>query len=509
MNTYIRDQVLHKQRMFDDITSIYRRLALYMYQGFVPNAIMHSDLTPELKAIDTYHEQEVYDHKGNAVGKRKVDTLGIPKLATSLFRNLILGEGDDFSIDNDESGEKFEFFNDILKKNHFYQNEADSIEIFLNAGDMLNTFAMRNGEIKISYLNGFRFEIVEWEQGQPKSVVLYTERKQFDKKNNPVYYTLLELHRLNDKDPDRKFYEIRREIYEGRERYELERGVNYKEHIGLFGNLKEYEEFDGIEDPMFVFTRLPIKNNKQIDTIRGIGVMINSIDTLRNLDLSYDANNREIELTKTQIIVPDEMLEHGYDKEGNMINHYNKSTMWYSGLNAEDGFQFNPIVVNPTIRQEQYHQKIKQDLDLLCNQIGLSPGTFSFESGMGRMTATQVMVQADRTHRTRKEFGKTIVDGWKRMIWRIYKYAKFWNLINWEMEYEDINWELNDSVIIDDEALFQRDLQAVMNDIMPKKKFLIKHYKLSDEEADEWLDELDVPAFGDLLAPEDEELIET
>jgi len=509
MNSYIRDKVLHKQRMFDDITSVYRRLSLYMYQGFVPNAVLHNDLTPELKAMDTYHEKEVYDHKGNVVGKGKIDTLNIPRLSTSLLRNLILGEGDDFYINNDtDNADKLKFFKDILKHNHFYQNMADNIEIFLNTGDMLNTFALRNGEIKISYLNGFRFEIVEWEQGRPKSVVLYTDRKQFDKKNNPVYYTLLELHRLNDDDPDGKFYEIRREVYEGRERYELERGVNYKEHIGLFGNLKEYEEFVGTDDPMFVYTRLPIKNNKQIDTIRGVGIMINSIDTLRNLDLTYDANNREIEMTKTQVIVPDEMLEHGYDKDGNMINHYNTATKWYSGLNATDGFEFNPIVFNPQIRQEQYHQKIKQDLDLVCNQIGLSPGTFSFEAGVGRMTATQVVVQNDRSHRTRTEIGKSITDGWRRLIWRIYEYAKFWNLINWDMEYEDIVWELNDAVIIDDEALFQRDLQAVQADVMPRKQFLIKHYKLSDEEADEWLADLDVAEFGAGLDV-DEDLLET
>lgn len=508
MDTFIRDKVLHKQRMFDDITSVYRRLALYMYQGFVPNAVLHNDLTPELKAMDSFHEKDIFDHKGNPIGVGKVDTLNMAHLSTSLLRNLILGEGDDFVINNDENGDKLKYFTDILKHNHFYQNMADNIEIFLNTGDMLNTFAMRNGQIKISYLNGFRFEIVEWEQGRPKSVVLYTDRKQFDKKNNPVYYTLLELHRLNDDDIDNKFYEIRREVYEGRERYELERGVNYKEHIGLFGNLKEHEEFTGTDDPMFVYTRLPIKNNKQIDTIRGIGLMINSIDTLRNLDLTYDANNREIELTRTQVIVPDEMLEHGYDKDGNQINHYNSSTKWYSGLNATDGFEFNPIVFNPIIRQEQYHAKIKQDLDLICNQIGLSPGTFSFESGMGKMTATQVLVQADRTHRTRTEIGNVITDGWKRLIWRIYEYSKFWGIINWDMEYEDITWELNDAVIVDDEALFQRDLMAVQADVMPRKQFLIKHYKLSEEEAEEWLDELDTSVFGEGLDL-DEDLLET
>lgn len=508
MDTYIRDQVLHKQRMFDDITSIYRRLALYMYQGFVPNAIMHNDLTPELKAIDTYHEQEIYDHKGNVVGKSKVDTLNVPRLATSLLRNLILGEGDELMIDNDPTGEKLEWITEVLRDNHFYQNEADLVEIFLNAGDMLNTFAMRNGKIKISYLNGFRYEVVEWEQGNPKSVVLYTERKSLDDNNNPIYYTLLELHKLNDADPENTRYEIRREVYEGHQRYELERGVNYKEHIGLFGNLKSYEVFDGLEYPMFVYTRLPIKNNKQIDTIRGVGMMINSIDTLRNLDLTYDANNREIEMTKTQVIVPDEMLEHGYDKDGNVINHYNKSTKWYSGLNAEDGFQFQPVIFNPTIRQEQFHQKIKQDLDLICAQIGLTAGTFSFESGLGRMTATQVVVQNDRTHRTRKEIGKAIVDGWKRLVYRIHYYAKSWGLIDWELEYDEIHWKLNDAVIVDDEAVFARDLQAVQTEIMPKKQFLIKHYNLSAEEAEEWLGDIDSMTFGQAMTTE-EDLLET
>ena len=507
MSTYIRDQVLHRQRMFDDITSVYRRLGLFMYQGYVPNVVLDNDLTPELKAINSYHDEVVYDHKGNVTGTRKVDTLNLPKQITSMLRNLILGEGDEFNIDNDESGEKYDFFQSILQENNFYVNAADAIEVLLNTGDMLHTFALRRGKIKLSYLNGFRFEIVEYEQGRPKSVVLYSDRKLFDKKNQPVYYTLLELHKLN-MDGDEDFYEIHREVYEGRQRYELERGVNYKEHIGLFGNLLENERFDGLEVPMFCFTRLPYKNNKQLDTIRGLGLMVNSIDTMRNLDLTYDANNREIEMTRTQVIVPDEMLEHGYDKNGNMINRYNTATKWYSGLNAADGFQFNPIIFNPTIRQEQYHAKIVQDIDLICNQIGLSTGTFSFETGSTRLTATQVLLEQDRTHRTRTEIGNAITDGWRKLIWYIYRYSKMWGLISWDMEYEDIMWKLKDSIIVDDEAIFNQDLQAVQADIMPRKQFLMKHYNLSEEEAESWLDEIGVTDFAGALDI-DEDLLET
>lgn len=508
MGTYIRDKVLHRHRLFDDITSVYRRLGLFMYQGYVPNIVLDNDLTPELKSAGTFHDELVYDHKGNVTGKRKIDTLNLPKQITSMMRNLILGEGNEFNIDNDESEEKYNYFRNVLLDNHFDINVADQIEIFLNTGDMLNTFALRNGKVKISYLNGFRFEVVEYEQGRPKSVVLYSDRKVIDKKNNPVYYTLLELHKINNDDEDNPFYEIRREVYEGRQRYELERGVNYKEHIGLFGNLKESEEFQGLDVPMFCYTRLPYKNNKQIDTIRGLGLMINSFDTLRNIDKTYDANNREIELTRTQVIVPDEMLEHGYDKDGNMINHYNSETKWYSGLNASDGFQFNPIVFNPQIRQEQYHAKIVQDLDLLCNQVGLSTGTFSFETGSTRLTATQVLLEQDRTHRTRTEIGNAIVEGWKKLIWYIYRYSKMWGLISWDMDYEDIMWKLKDSIIVDDEAVFNQDLQAVQADIMPKKQFLMKHYNLSEEEAEEWLDDVTTGVFGGALDL-DEDLLET
>lgn len=486
MATKIRDEVLRKNRLFDDTTSIYRRVALYMYQGFVPNAALDTSEVPELKAIGTYHEEQLYDHKGNPVGKRKIDTLNVPKLVTSTMKNLVLGEGYEVSIDDDESGEKYKWFMNLLKDNHFDANESDLVEVMLNTGDKLNAFAFRNGKIKLSYLNGFRYEVVEWEQGIPKSVVFFTDKRMLDKQSAELkYYTLLELHTLDEEGT----YRIVREIYEGSDRYILEKGVEFNEYVAMFGNMVDYEEFVGVGAPMFSFTRLPTKNNKQLDSIRGLGLLVNSIDTVRNLDLTYDANNREIEMTQTKVIVPDEMLEHGFDKSGNQINHYNNQTRWYSGLNAQDGTTFSPQIFNPTIRQEQYHAKIQQDLDLISLQVGMDPGALSFQGQGGTLavTATQVMLQHDRTHRTRVEIGRAVAEGWKTLLVNVYQYARYYNLINWEMDPDELHIKLNDSIVIDQEALFQRDMTAVEKGLMPKKEFLMKHYNLGDEEADEWL----------------------
>ena len=510
MDTYIRDQVLRKNKLFDDPTSIFRRLGMFLYQGYVPTAFFNNANISEFHHVKDYHEQVVYDKNGKRVGTRKIDTLNMPKIVTSFLKRITMGEGYEFAIDNDEDGEKQKFFEDILSINNFDDAESDNLELMLNGGDKLLVIGYRRQSVRISYLNGFKFEVVEYEQGRAKSVVLYTDKVRQDEKNDKMYfYTLLEYHKLHDDDDEvEPYYEIRREIYQSQERYKLERGVRFNEHIGIFGNFEEHEQFDGVDVPMFVFTRSPYRNNKQLDTIRGLGLMINALDVNRSIDRTFDANNREIDKTKFQIIVPDEMLEHAYDKDGNTIDFYNTDTSWYSGLNAGDGFQFEPIIVSPPIRQEAYTAKLSQDLDIMCMQLGLSPGTLSFDKHLGRVTATQVVAEMDETHRTKVEIGNALTRGWREMIWSIYRYAKdVWKLIDWQMEKDDIKWELKDSVIIDDEAEFKKDMEAVREGLMPKREFLMKHYGLGDTEAEEWLSRIDsddFEAFEDLIDAEED-----
>ena len=512
MSTYIRDNVLRKHQLFDDPSSIFRRIGYYLYQGYLPSTVFENSGLAELEHKSDYSEEAVYDKNGKAIGKRRIDSLNVPKMVTNFLRRAIMGEGAMFSIDNDESGEKAEFFEEIIRKNNFYTAESDLIELMLNGGDMLHVIGYRRQQVKISFLNGFKFEIVEFEQGQAKSVVLFVEKVRFDKeKEKNMYYTMLELHRFKDDDDDvEPAYEIIREIYESGERYRLDRGVRFNEHVGMFGNFKDHELFPGVTEPMFSFTRLPYRNNKQLDTIRGLGLMINSMDVNRSIDIAYDANNQEIKNTKFKMLVPDEMLEHAYDKQGNMVSFYNSDKSAYVGLNAADGFQFNPIAVSPPIRQMEYTAKIKQDLDLLCMQLGLSPGTLSFDKHQGRVTATQVMSEMNETHRTRVEIADAITRSWRDLIWSIYNYSKeVWNLISWDMQYEDIRWELEDSVIIDDEAEFKKDLEAVRENLMPHREFLMKHYGLGDEEAEEWLSRVNQFDFSDIDLGEADEDIET
>lgn len=486
---FIRDEILKSKTIFSDITSIYRNVATSLYKGFLPDSVLNvEDEAPELYYMQGFHEYKTYPGNSQLGVETKRKSLQMPYTASNHLTKLILAEGYEFKIENDNDSKKLDFYKELLRYNNWEELEQDNVELMIGTGDKMNSFYRVGNKIMFNYVPSNRFEITDWTNSTTTATVIITEKK-VTEKGKATYYYMLEYHhnKVNIiQEVATTQYVIDREIYKGKERNNINEFCKWNKYARLFdAKLEEQETFDGLDVPMFVFTKTPIKNNKDFYSPRGISPTINALDVLYSLDSAYDANYTEIDFTRFQIAVPDEMLEEVMQEDGKTNKRYNTRKAMYTGLGQYGEYQFEPKIINPDIRQTAYTEKINMDLDLTATKYGVTPGSYRFD-GKSIMTATQVTSEKEASQRTRVDYGATIVKKWREFFYNISKYAKHWGMIDWELNLDDIVIKLEDSVIIDDQVRFDRTMKGVEIGLVPKEIARQTEFGADDTEAKEW-----------------------
>ena len=504
--------LLYDNMLYQDRTSMYRMWGLYLYQGFADGAFFNQKALPdELGHYNDFFTVKEYDHEGKELAQeRKKKTINMTYIVSTLIRTLVMNEGFQVTIDNDNNlgdddnpkYEKATFFDNVLKHNNFYSREGDLLEYTIAMGDNLKVIWFDPEEDdpekkpKISFVKGNKFEIVRHHNGQPKSVLVTTVKEVMEKtklgRKQKVYYHLLELHEIKKEN-----YQIKREIYKGESRYQLKHQLSFANTAHEFG-LREGKETELFEDttPLFVYTRNPIANNKDLDSPRGLGMTINAADIMDAINTAFDRDTMETEDAAFKIILPQDWLNTTYDLDtGKNIRFFNAKTRMYAGVNAEDGAMTKPEVFAPTMRTEQYEQKIENGQKRFAKEIKISPQTFSYDP-QTQTTATQVKLEHGETHSLRNEIIKELRNKWGDMLYIIYKYGKRLGVIDFELEREDIDIHFPDGVTIDDETKFKQDMEAVKGEVISKDTFRRRHYQMNSDESNAESEKIDNQTAG-------------
>ncbi|MCT3467093.1 phage portal protein, partial [Lactobacillus delbrueckii subsp. bulgaricus] len=116
----------------------------------------------------------------------------------------------------------------------------------------------------------------------------------------------------------------------------------------------------------------------------------------------------------------------------------------------------------------------------------------------GIQTATEVVTNNSQTYQTRSSYITQVEKTIKALVYAIFELASVDSFYadgqaRWtgDVDSLDITINFNDGVFVDQESKRAADLQAVMAQIMPKKQFLMRNYGLDEEEATEWLSQID------------------
>ena len=499
----IKDKLSHiltGDMLYQDRTSMYRMWGLYMYQGFANGEFFNQGALPEeLGHYNDFFTVKEYDHEGKELAQeRKKKTINMTYITATLIRTLVMNEGYEISIkdekniakdENEPIYEKKKWFDDILENNNFHSREGDLLEYTVPMGDNLKIIwfdgkeANPKKQIKISFVKGNKFEIVSHSNGEPDSVIVTTIKKKQEKgklgKKKTVWHHLLELHSITPEG-----YTIEREIYKGEKKYQLKDRMSFADHALEFGLSTEKEqEVMKVDAPMFVYTKNPIANNKDLDSPRGLGMTINATDVMDAINTAFDRDTMETEDAAFKIIVPQDWLNTSFDAEtGKMIRMFNPKTRMFTGVQDDNGGFQKPEIFAPQMRTEQYEYKIQNGQKRFAKEIKMSPKTFSYDPST-QTTATQVKLEHGETHSLRNEIVGELTDKWGKMLWYIYKYAKHFGLINWELNQEDIQIHFPDGVTVDDETMFKQDMEAAKAEIISRDTFRKRHYQMNSDES--------------------------
>ena len=204
------------------------------------------------------------------------------------------------------------------------------------------------------------------------------------------------------------------------------------------------------------------------------------MDTLHAIDICFDSFVREFRLGKKRIIVPARMIRTVTDPAtGKQVRYFDATDETYEALSTDDPDTLKIQDNSVSLRVEEHVEALNALLNLLCLQVGLSFGTFSFDAKGGLKTATEVVAENSKTYKTIKNFQNQIIPAVQDLVDAIIEVAALYEL-TWDgmsiaqlaaRGYE-VKVSLDDGVTQDRQTNINEGITLVGAGLMSKYTFL-------------------------------------
>lgn len=235
------------------------------------------------------------------------------------------------------------------------------------------------------------FMVTDNQNGEITGMV-FVEREEIDDK----YYTRLEYHRFMEDG----VYAVTNKCYVGERKDDLKEAVSIDRTP--WKDMLEAVYIENIEKPLYGVLRTPQANNVDIYSPLGMPIFSEAIEELKDLDIAYSRNAKEIKDSKRILLLDgDRMMPTGTSiKE--QVSAFN-STREQMGLPDMvknvfgDGVNTFYQEINPTLNTETRIAGINALLSQIGYKCGFSNGYFVFNESTGIQTATGVEAEQQRT----------------------------------------------------------------------------------------------------------------
>lgn len=330
------------------------------------------------------------------------------------------------------------------------------------------------GEIKIGYAMADQFVPTAWNNAGITDGIFVSRQAK-----GGYYYTLLEWHIW-----DGTTYIIRNELYRAEQKKE---GVGGDQDIlgfryplaYLYPYLDEEVAID-TEKSLFTYFRTPRANNIDDNSPLGVSMYANAMDTLHAIDICFDSFVREFRLGKKRIIVPARMIRNVVDPvTGKNVRYFDATDETYEALSTDDPDTLRIQDNSVTLRVTEHVDAMNALLNILCLQVGLSFGTFSFDVHGGLKTATEVVSENSKTYKTIKNFQNQVTPAIKELIGAIIEVASLYDVTYDGFSIKElasrgyeVKVTLDDGITQDRQTNINEGITLVGAGLMSKYKFL-------------------------------------
>ena len=404
-----------------------------------------------------------YIRKGGIEGgMRRVNSLGAAKALCAELSALCFSEQADFGFSSKEVGR---FAENVLRNNGFWRCFPLLLEKMFALGAGVIKVYCEDGEIKLNYVGGDCFIPTQYDERGVYGGVIISRFERDGKR-----FCLYERHEKNS-----GFYLITNTLYDAESYKEIELK-------SVFPNLEKETRVNNLKKPLFVYFRPASVNNVSGNPL-GISVLANAADILKSLDIVADSLEREFVLGKKRIIVPVSAIKGEYGEDGKLHRFFDTGDEVYQAFSANDHEELKIIDNSAELRVKEHVDAIEALLDLLCMQAGLSSGTMSYRNN-GVRTATEVITQGTKTHRTKNAHQQLIREGLIDLLENIITLGKIKGDLPFTLNEDECraNVVFADSVAQDNNVRIDNAVKLYKAGIIDKNRALMEVYGLSAEE---------------------------
>ena len=267
------------------------------------------------------------------------------------------------------------------------------IREWVEYGCAYGTIIMKpNGET-IDLYNPDNFIVTDCRNGVITGIVFFNHDVD---ETGKKFYTRLEYHHLL---ADRK-YEIKNVCYVGASENDMNKKISIDETP--WSGLAEYAYGENIDKPLYGVLRMPNANNVDVDSPLSLPIFADAIEELKDLDIAYSRNAKEIVDSKRMVLLDSDRLLPDGGKVRNTAAGFEQSRKDLGlpdyvknvyGSGTDDFYQ----EVNPSLNTDTRLTGINALLSQIGYKIGFSNGYFVFNEKTGFATATQVESEQSRT----------------------------------------------------------------------------------------------------------------
>lgn len=419
--------------------------------------------------MDQYPIVEYMDSNGNTQ-TRQFHSINVSKFVSRKLAKLVFNEGCKISVDDDKANE---FLQNVFKDNKFRKNFGEELEACYAIGGLALRpyFDPESNKIKISFIRADCFFPLQSNSNDISEAAIASVDVVVEN-NKTVYYTLLEFHEwINGK------YQISNELYRSEQNGKLGNKVPLT-YLDKYSDLKPISTMKKFSRPLFVYIKLAGKNNADLSSPLGAGVVDNARKQIRDINDKYDQFMWEIEKARTKILASDHFFKVRFDSNGHPIKRFETNTDIYQQLKTDEPFIDS---FSPSLHSTEYIESINFLLRFVEVQTGLSAGTFSFD-GQSMKTATEIISENSETFSTRADNVLIVEEAMRELVTSIFELAVAYSDYKGSTDF-GVNVDFDDGVFTSKEAQLEYNNKAVTGNLMSKVSAMMSQYGWSEKQA--------------------------
>ena len=317
------------------------------------------------------------------------------------------------------------------------------------------------------------FMITDYENGEISGVV-FVNREVVGKK----YYTRLEYHRFVE-----DVYAITNRCYVGDSENDTSKRIEISKTP--WSELAEESFIQNVDSPLYGVLKMPHANNVDVDSPMGLPIFSDAIEELKDLDIAYSRNSKEIlDSKRTVLLDSDRLLPSGgkVAQTGAYFNSQRESMGlpdYVKNVYGNGTGEFYQEI-NPQLNTDTRLSGVNALLSQIGYKIGYSNGYFVFNESTGIQTATGVEAEQQRTIQFIKDVRDKVEGCLDRVIYALSVFADLYNLAPVGV-YETV-YDFGDITYNRDEDR-QRWWGYVVSGKVPAWMFFVKFEGMSEEDA--------------------------